>query len=266
MDYIIFGMGTGASLVLVGWLLRELGPRIRDRAPAKGTVLSGGELVMRMAWARFCGTCGMALLLCGLLILLVAGILTLLAPSDDLGTAVILAVFGLVGVLMLIWTALYLRQFGTMGIVRRKVRKETVAVPAVEEATPETGKEPAASDPGEPVAGVPFDQAATSRGGFGRFGGLIRRQPEQDMAAVAAEDSQPDDTSASMDEDTGDEKVLDPDDLLVTEPQEEAGASDAVEPGDDDPSGVEPADEAIATLRQRRLARLAQDPDDTPED
>jgi len=263
LDYIIFGMGTGASLVLVGWLLRELGPRIRDRAPAEGTVLSGGELVMRMAWARFCGTCGMALLLCGLLILFVAGILTLLSPSDDLGTAVILAAFGLVVVLMLTWTALYLRQFGTQGIVRRKVREETPAVPAVEETPPETGEEPEAIDPGEPVADMPFDQAATSRGGFGRFGGLIRRQPEPDMAAVVADDSQPDDDFASVDEDTGDEKVLAPDDLLVTDPQDEA---EAVEPGDDDTSGVEPADEAIATLRQRRLARLAQDPAATSED
>ena len=252
MDYIIFGMGTGASLVLVGWLLRELGPRIRDRAPAEGTVLSGGELVMRMAWARFCGTCGMALLLCGLLILLVAGILTLLSPSDDLGATIILAVFALVVLLMLTWTALYLRQFGTQGIVRRKVRDETATVPAGEEEASETAEETGAVEPSEPAAEVPFDQAATSRGGFGRFGGLIRHQPE--AVENTGIDVQPEEEI-----DGGDEKVLAPDDLLVTEPQE---AADATEPdaGDDDATGVEPADDAIATLRQRRLARLSQDP------
>ena len=98
------GWASGASLVLVGWLLRELGPRIRDRAPAEGTVLSGGELVLRMAWARFCGTCGMAMLLCGLLILLVTGILTVASAGDDLGTMIVLGTFGLSVVLMLLWT------------------------------------------------------------------------------------------------------------------------------------------------------------------
>ncbi len=263
MDYIIFGMGTGASLVLVGWLLRELGPRIRDRAPAEGTVLSGGELVMRMAWARFCGTCGMALLLCGLLTLLVAGILTLLSPSDDLGATIILAVFGLVVLLMLTWTALYLRQFGTQGIIRRKARDEIPAGPVDEEEAYGTGEEPAAFETGEPAVDVSFNQAATSRGGFGRFGGLIRRQPDEDEAADI--EDQPDDQLETGDEDAGNEKVLAPDDLLVTEPQDEAEAAEP-EAGDDDAAGAEPADDAITTLRQRRLARLAQDPAGTPEE
>ena len=155
-----------------------------------------------------------------------------------------------------------LEEEGAKSDVRRKVRDETATVPAGEEEASETAEETGAVEPSEPAAEVPFDQAATSRGGFGRFGGLIRHQPE--AVEDTGIDVQPEEEIDAGDEDGGgedggDEKVLAPDDLLVTEPQE---AADATEPdaGDDDATGVEPADDAIATLRQRRLARLSQDP------
>lgn len=174
MDYIIFGMGTGATLVLVGWLLRELGPRVRDRAPADDEVLSGGELVVRMAWARFCGTCGMALLLCGILILFLTGIMMAIAPEDGLASIMVLATFGVCVALMLVWTSLYLRQFGTIGVIRPK--PEPVA-PAAEPGVAQI----AAADPGQVATEAPaaqsFEEAAAARGGFARFGARLRRQP-----------------------------------------------------------------------------------------
>ena len=77
------GSDPGASLVVIGWLFREWGPRIRDRRPADDEILSAEEMVTRMAWARFCGTCGMALLLCGVLILLITAVVAAIGPSDD---------------------------------------------------------------------------------------------------------------------------------------------------------------------------------------
>lgn len=257
--------------MLVGWLLRELGPRIRDRAPAEGTVLSGGELVTRMAWARFCGTCGMALLLCGLLVLIVAGILTLVSTGDDLGTTIILGVFALTVVLMLLWTALYLRQFGTQGIFRRKKQASSttaIADEQHEEDAPAGVAPEQADDIQQAPDYVPFEQAATSRGGFGRFAGFIRREPEPDVTDVGDDDADRDAFEGDLGEQQPeDEKVLTASDPLVTEPLEDRGAGELVEPVDDVPddpeSEAEPTADAIATLRQRRIERLARNPGTT---
>jgi len=261
-------MGSGASLVLVGWMLRELGPRIRDRAPAEGTVLSGGELVLRMAWSRFCGACGMAMLLCGLLILLVTGILTVASAGDDLGTMIVLGTFALSVVLMLLWTLLYVRQFGTMGIFRKKQASQAPKTAATDPAFAPEGDitiGPVESSTGD---SVPFEQAATSRGGFGRFSGFLRNTPP-----AGEEAPQPDvqDVSDEVQVEQPDDKRLDPSDPLVPDdlfdrseqgdapdPEdlviEELGGTPVESTASDEPAA---ADDAIATLRKRRLDRLA---------
>jgi hypothetical protein len=138
-------------------------------------VLTGGELVTRMAWARFCGTCGMALLLCGLIVLAITGIMMLIAPEDGLGSLIVLAAFGVCAVLMLLWTGLYLRQFGTIGVIRPKPPKPEPAAPLASpgQAAPE-GHEGTTTETAAPPS---FEEAAAARGGFSRFGGLLRRRP-----------------------------------------------------------------------------------------
>ena len=46
VDYIIFGIGAGSSLVLIGWLLRDWGPALRDRTSrASNDVLTAQQLI-----------------------------------------------------------------------------------------------------------------------------------------------------------------------------------------------------------------------------
>ena len=95
MDFVVFGTGTGAALVLIGWLGRDLGPRLRDRAPDDDeAVLGVEEMVARVSWARFCGSVGAALALCGAVLLLVTIASLVLRVSDETGSFVMLATFG----------------------------------------------------------------------------------------------------------------------------------------------------------------------------
>jgi hypothetical protein len=192
LDYIIFGIGSGATLVLVGWLLRDWGPRLRDRVPADETVLSASEMVVRMAWARFCATCGMSLVLCGIPILVVTAIAALMSASDDRGAMAVLGAYGLAIVLMLVWTALYLRQFGSLGVHRPGIKVEKPKKAPAAKPAPVVGpvlESPTAAPVAAAALEPSFDDAAAAPGGLGRFAAFMRK----DAPAVPAE---PDTTPA----------------------------------------------------------------------
>jgi hypothetical protein len=153
VDFVIFGTGTGAALVLIGWLGRDLGPRLRDRPPRDDAeVLSVEELVARVSWARFCGSGGAALALCGALLLLATVATLVLRASDETGTTTMLATFGFVLVAMTVWSWAYVRRFGVYGVVRRRprARPEPQVTPQVTpEVPPEAAEtvEPPVSEP-----------------------------------------------------------------------------------------------------------------------
>jgi len=186
LDYIIFGIGSGATLVLIGWLLRDWGPRLRDRAPSGEDVLSASEMVVRMAWARFCTTCGMAMVLCGIPVLIVTAVAALLSAGDDRGALAVLIAFAVAILLMLIWTGLYLRQFGSMGVYRpRPAKPKPADVPAPAPAS--TGGVVPVSATAGAEAGQSFDETAASRGGLGRFAAFLRKDapaPEPEPPVV----------------------------------------------------------------------------------
>lgn len=238
MDYIIFGIGSSATLVLAGWLLRDWGPRFRDRGPAEDEILSASALVTRMAWARFCATCGMAILICGVLIMLATLGAAFGAPTDRAATIAVISTFGLAVLLMLIWSGLYLRQFGALGVIRPRTKLEKPK-PA-EKPTPEIATKPApdvaASTIDQPEPS--FAETAAARGGLGRFAAFFRRdsevrpQPERAVADGAPEDVPVTDTAAGAEPETSpteaviaelagegdppDAKKLAPSDPLVT--------------------------------------------------
>ena len=186
MDYIIFGIGAGATLVLTGWLLREWGPRIRDRKPAEDEILSASEMVTRMAWTRFCATCGMALVLGGLSTILATLAVLFVAPSDDRGAMAVMVAFGVAAILMLIWTALYLRQFGAMGVLRPKEKTALSSAPASKEPLPEPVATEVAGPAPADIVPPSFADAAASPGGLGRFAAFFRRDtPSSTTSEVA---------------------------------------------------------------------------------
>ncbi|MBA2248428.1 MAG: hypothetical protein H0W23_09870, partial [Chloroflexia bacterium] len=121
MDYIVFGVGTGSSLLLIGWLLREVGPALRDhRSRAANEVLGAQQLVDQMRWARFCGACGVALALGGALVLIITLIALLASPSDTGGAWAVLSAFGIAAAAMLVWAWLFVSRFGIAGVYRTK--------------------------------------------------------------------------------------------------------------------------------------------------
>lgn len=239
MDYIIFGTGSSATLVLAGWLLRDWGPRLRDRGPAKDEILSASTLVTRMAWARFCASCGMALLICGVLVMLATVGAALLAPSDRAATIAVIFIFGLAALLMLIWTGLYLRQFGAFGIIRpreKQAKPERSATPEPAMAASTPPPDPAAEAIDQPAPS--FAETTASRGGLGRFAAFFRRDADEvggpdptpldvspdDLAPTVADDAPDHETSPteaviaelSRESDTIEAKKLSPTDPLVT--------------------------------------------------
>lgn len=128
MDYIIFGFGAGATLTLVGWAFREWGSRLRDRSSSgEDVVLSGHELVDRMAWQRFCRSCGTVLTIVGLLVLLATIIATALMLSNTTGATIVLATMAVCVVATLAWLGLFLHRFGARGILRPKPAPEVRA-------------------------------------------------------------------------------------------------------------------------------------------
>lgn len=245
MDYILFGFGTGATLALGGWLFRDLGPRIRDRAPAEGDVLSAREMVSRMAWARFCSACGAALALAGIIIMAATIGTAIWNPPDDEGFRIVLIAYATVIVLMLAWTALFLRRFGAAGIIRPREAKpapfktETGEKPKVGEASESTQEETS----GQPSK--TFDELASARGGLGRFAAFFRRDtPSEDTGETRDDDELVGETDArdrfeeraddhdvaDRDEDYASEKRLAADDPLVVEVLGEIPEDRVVEP------------------------------------
>lgn len=140
MDYIIFGLGAGATLTLVGWAFREWGSHLRDRSSSgEDVVLSGHELVDRMAWQRFCRSCGTVLTIVGLLVLLATIIATALTLSNTTGATIVLATMAVCAVATLAWLGVFLHRFGARGILRPKPASE---VRAAEERRGDTAATP----------------------------------------------------------------------------------------------------------------------------
>lgn len=124
MDYIIFGLGVGATLTLIGWSFRMWGPALRDRTSDNGeTVLSGYELVNRMAWQRFCRSCGAVLAMFGLLVLAVTIVSTVLTLSNSIGATIVVVTLGTCLVATLVWLGLFLHRFGARGIIRPRIAR-----------------------------------------------------------------------------------------------------------------------------------------------
>jgi hypothetical protein len=196
--------------------------------------------------------------------------------------------FGLSLPLMLLWLGLYLRQFGSFGVIRRKPKPE-----------PALAAEATAAGEGEPEGATTapqptFAEAVTARGGLGRFSAFFRSGDKEQPAEEAIETGDTDSERSSTDEviaaittralDPGSEKRLEPDDPLVTdvmgerpledalprvtlpepdveaEPAPETTATHETATGSEQDSSAQPEgrEEALDTLRKRRIQRLAQ--------
>ena|GEM_PF-2953501 len=152
MDYVIFGIGMGASLVLFGLGSRTLGPSLRYRNPSgSGEVLRAEELVARIAWGRFCSSLGVTIAIGGVFLLAVTGMAMLLRLGDRAATICVLLAVLLVGVMMVLWAWAFVNRFGLYGIVTEREMRTRQMLPVDDAPAPVSDEEPEAPTGPPPV-------------------------------------------------------------------------------------------------------------------
>ena len=221
LDYIIFGLGAGATLTLVGWAFREWGPSVRDRSPAGAeTVLSGYELVDRMAWQRFCRSCGALLAIVGLLVLLATIIATALMLSNRTGSTIVLSTMAACVVATLVWLGLFLHRFGARGIIRPKPTPLTESI---------SSRTPSAAAPRGSFIGPPIPD---------REAGVSAGDSPRVIASVPGDDAVNDEADSEADDQLAVAGAID-------EPAEDSPADDSLNAAlaSDDPPGSGPVRE-----------------------
>jgi hypothetical protein len=220
LDYVVFGIGFGATILVLGLLLRDLGPRIRYRRGSNG-VLPADVLVAKVAWDRFCNALGAVLAIGGILFLLATFVCILLTLSNDTGGWVMLASLAVFFLMTLYWTWAFFDRFGAYGILpERPVAEEVVEpVPAPRQARqPErtaapNGGEPAPARGATVVIGPTLEETA----------GGERAEPEATAGVEIAEArSEGDEQAAGAESGAGGEEGAD------TGTQREAAADEAV--------------------------------------
>lgn len=111
MDYLVFGVGCGASFVLIGWLFQQFGPAYGARKSAgQSDLLSAEEMIARHEWAGFTRAVGLALMASGLVMLLGTAITLLIRPSDSTGSTIVGILFVLALIAVAVWIGLFVRQ------------------------------------------------------------------------------------------------------------------------------------------------------------
>ncbi len=117
MDYVLFGMGYGATLMLLGWALRTFGPERKYRNIKQGDI--EGEVAQR-SWVRFIQGLGGVIAIVGTALVLLTFVIMLVNPSNQTGAIISVVVWGLLLVAVLVWSWLYIAQYGLTGLWSRE--------------------------------------------------------------------------------------------------------------------------------------------------
>ncbi len=162
LDYVVFGIGFGATILVLGLLIRDIGPGLRYRAPTSPDgVFHAEELVAKVAWTRFTRALGAVLAIGGVLFVIVTGVCMGLMVSDGTGGWVMIGSLIACLLLVMFWTWAFFDRFGSYGILpeREEAPEDTqVAHAPATTADPPAGRDaegqPARQEPA-PVAGPP---------------------------------------------------------------------------------------------------------------
>jgi hypothetical protein len=276
VDYVVFGIGFGATLVLLGWALRTFGPGLRYRPPdGADAVLSGADLLGKLSWTRFVSALGAVVATGGTAMLIGTVITILMTPRDRVGTIVVLSCFLLILIVACIWAWMYIGRYGTHGILPERT------APAAPLRTPrEAGAEVQPRRSGEPVAAaqpvqgppvVPLDQPAgptpgtepvaavmgpplvddlpesAGIGGGEAAGDLVADAPTPRAAEQGTAIAETDASAMPADEqETGDvSEPVESSDIVVDDSGDESSAIDAP-PGPETGDVAQSADQAAA--------------------
>lgn len=159
LDYVVFGIGSGATLLVLGLVIRDFGPLVRHRASTDpDRVFHAEELVARVSWGRFCGALGAVLALGGTLILIATVICMYLMVADSTGGWVMAVSFLALMIVVAFWTWAFFDRFGSYGILPER---DDIAEDPVSETDGKTAARPADA---ETIAGVTEPPNTTSGG------------------------------------------------------------------------------------------------------
>lgn len=118
MDYILYGLGYGSTLMVLGCLFRYLGPalryRERDDDVVDPFVDADDYEEARWKWRLFATGAGNVIALAGTFLLLVSVILMITNPGNELGQWIALAVSVLMVFSIAVWAWMFFRKWGAI--------------------------------------------------------------------------------------------------------------------------------------------------------
>lgn len=118
MDYVLFGMGYGASLMLLGWALRTFGPQLKYKQPPKEE--NAEYLVEQRFWVRFIQGLGGVIAIGGTAMVLLTFVVVLINPTDTSGRNVSIGIWAVIMISVLVWCWFYISKYGLAGIWSRQ--------------------------------------------------------------------------------------------------------------------------------------------------
>lgn len=175
MDFVVAGFGFGAAIILLGFVIRDLGPlfrRARLAEPAAGR---------RIEWKRLCHEVGASLIGGGLALCLTTLVPLLLGASDAAGGRIVLVASGLLAAVISLRTVQSVHRYRIRTVEPpawtpvttrpsvRQVRDPAAAWPAPPKIVPAEPKPPAPPDePAEVTLGAQAETgpATPTPGGF----------------------------------------------------------------------------------------------------
>lgn len=123
MDYVLFGMGYGATLMLLGWALRTFGPERKYKNVDPNDI---DQSMLQRRWIRFTQGLGGVISIAGTAMVVFTFIIMLVNPSDETGAFVAQVIWAFVAIAVLIWCWFYVSSFGTLGIWSREAGYRSV--------------------------------------------------------------------------------------------------------------------------------------------
>jgi hypothetical protein len=153
VDYVVFGMGYGATLMLLGWVLRTFGPGFRYRADDDAPPLSGKQMMARASWRRFAAGLGSVVATAGMALVFITLALILAHPSNSVGVLTVLLVVGAIVIGVATWLWLYAGRYGTHGLVPERTAPAPAPQAAARPVVPaKTARAVPVATPGPAVA------------------------------------------------------------------------------------------------------------------
>ena len=117
MDYVLFGMGYGATLMLLGWALRTFGPERKYKDVNPEDIDRTVEL---RRWVRFLQGLGGVFAIAGTAMVLFTFVIMLVNPDDETGAFIALVLWGFFAITVLLWCWFYVSSYGLLGIWSRQ--------------------------------------------------------------------------------------------------------------------------------------------------